>query len=89
MDTPFIMEHIEKVHDLVFSTTVSTPDEIGELILKSAKDGRMERIKPGHTGFLAKIGMLIPFLKKLLLPVMILDGKRRKARYIKKYSEKN
>ena len=89
VDTPFIMEHIEKVHDLVFSTTVSTPDEIGELILKSAKDGRMERIKPGHTGFLAKIGMLIPFLKKLLLPVMILDGKRRKARYIKKYSEKN
>ena len=89
VDTPFIMEHIEKVHDLVFSTTVSTPDEIGELILKSAKDGKMERIKPGHTGFLAKIGMLIPFLKKLLLPVMILDGKRRKARYIKKYSEKN
>ena len=89
VDTPFIMEHIDKVHDLVFSTTVSTPDEIGELILKSAEDGRMERIKPGHTGFLAKIGMLIPFLKKLLLPVMILDGKRRKARYIKKYSEKN
>jgi len=89
VDTPFIMDHIDKVHDLVFSTSVSTPEEIAGLILKSAKDGKMERIKPGHTGLLAKIGMLIPFLKKLLLPFMIMDGKRRKAKYIKKYSEKN
>ncbi len=87
VDTPFIMDHIDKVHDLVFSTTVSTADEIAELILKSAKDGRMERIKPGHTGVLAKIGMLIPFLKTLLLPVMVWDGKRRKARYKKMYSK--
>jgi hypothetical protein len=89
VDTPFIMEHIDKVHDLVFSTSVSTAEEIAGLILQSAKDGKMERIKPGHTGFLAKIGMLFPFLKKLLLPIMIMDGKRRKAKYIKKYSEKN
>ena len=88
VETPFIMDHIDKVHDLVFSTTVSTADEIAGLILKSAKDGRMERIKPGHTGLLAKIGMLIPFLKKLLLPVMIMDGKRRKAKYAKKHKEK-
>ena len=40
----------------------------------------MERIKPGHTGVLAKIGFLLPFLKKILLPVMIMDGKRRKAK---------
>lgn len=88
VETPFIMDHLDKVHDLVFSTTVSTADEIAGLILKSAKDGKMERIKPGHTGVLAKIGMLIPFLKRLLLPVMIWDGKRRKARYAEKQREK-
>ncbi len=89
VETPFIMDHLEKVHDLVFSTSVSTAEEIAGLILKSAKDGKMERIKPGHTGVLAKIGFLLPFLKKILLPVMVMDGKRRKAKYIKKYSEKN
>ena len=89
VDTPFIMEHIDKVHDLVFSTTVSTSEQIAELILKSAKDGKRERIKPGHTGFLAKIGMLMPFLKTILLPIMIMDGKRRKAKYKKKYSKDN
>ena len=89
VDTPFIMDHIDKVHDLVFSTTVSTSEEIAGLILKSARDGKMERIKPGHTGFLAKLGMLIPFLKKLLLPVMVWDGKRRKVRYKKMHQQNN
>ncbi len=88
VDTPFIMENIEKVHDLVFSTSVSSPDEIAELILQSAKDGKMERIKPVHTGVLAKIGFLIPWLKTILLPFMIKDGKRRKNKYIKKYKNK-
>ncbi|MGI9534973.1 MAG: SDR family NAD(P)-dependent oxidoreductase, partial [Thermodesulfobacteriota bacterium] len=56
VDTPMISEEIEKIHDLVFSPPISTPLEIAELILKSSKDGRLERIKPVHTGILAKIG---------------------------------
>ena len=87
VDTPFIMDNIENVHDLVFSPPMSTPEEIAGLIVQSSKDGRMERIKPVHTGVLAKIGFLLPWLRDLLLPLMIWDGNRRKRKFIQKYSK--
>ena len=85
VDTPFIMENIEKLNDLVFSPPVSTPEEIAKLIIKSAEDGKIERIKPVHTGILAKIGFLLPPVKKLVLPIMKKQGKERKRKYIEKY----
>ena len=87
VDTPFIMENIEKLNDLVFSPPVSTPLEIAELIIKSAEDGKMERIKPIHTGVLAKIGFLLPPIKKLVIPIMKKQGKDRKRKYMEKYSK--
>ena len=86
VDTPFIMEKIEKIHDLVFSPPVSTSREIAELIIKSAKDGKMERIKPVHTGILAKIGFLLPPIARIVKPIMVKQGKKRKEQYIKKNS---
>lgn len=86
VDTPFIMENIEKLNDLVFSPPVSTPEEIAKLIIKSAEDGKMERIKPVHNGILAKIGFLLPTVKKLVLPIMKKQGEKRKRKYLEKYS---
>lgn len=82
VDTPFIMENPEKLHDLVFSTPVSSPSEIAEMILLSALDGKMERIKPMHAGILAKIGYLFPGMKKLIKPIMEKEGRKRKEKYL-------
>ena len=87
METPFILDNLDKVHDLVFSPPVSTPKEIAELIVKSAIDGKMERIKPIHTGVLAKIGFLLPSLKKLIQPIMEKEGAKRKKRYLDLYGK--
>ena len=87
VETPFILDNLDKVHDLVFSPPVSTPKEIAELIVKSAIDGKMERIKPIHTGVLAKIGFLLPSLKKLIQPIMEKEGAKRKKRYLDLYGK--
>ncbi|NIP31831.1 MAG: SDR family NAD(P)-dependent oxidoreductase [Candidatus Dadabacteria bacterium] len=86
VDTPFIMDSIDKLHDLVFSPPMSTPKEIAELIIKSAIDGKMERIKPVHTGVLAKIGFLLPPVASLIKPIMIMIGAKRKKQYMQKKS---
>jgi len=84
IETPFIMDNPDKVHDLVFSPPMSSPGEIAELIIKSAQDGKMERIKPRHTGILAKIGFLLPSLQELVKPIMEKQGKRNKEKFLKK-----
>lgn len=84
VDTPFIMDSIEKLHDLVFSPPMSTPKQIAELIIKSAEDGKMERIRPIHTGILAKIGFLLPPVATLVKPIMEMIGAKRKAKYVER-----
>lgn len=84
VDTPFIMDHLDNIHDLVLSPPVSSPAEIANMIIQSARDGKMERIKPLHTGILAKIGFLFPFLSRIIKPVMERQGRKRKARYRKR-----
>lgn len=85
VNTPFIMENPEKLHDLVLSAPVSSPSEIAEMILLSVHDGRMERIKPMHTGTLAKIGYLFPGIKRLIKPIMERQGRKRKAKYLARH----
>lgn len=88
IETPFIMDNPDKVHELVFSPPMSTPAEIAELIVDSARDGEMERIKPRHTGVLAKIGFLLPFLQKVVKPIMIKQGARNKEKYLNRIKGK-
>jgi short-subunit dehydrogenase len=87
VETPMILDEMDKIHDLVYSPPVSTTKEIAELIVMSAIDGKMERIKPIHTGILAKIGFLLPPLRKLIQPIMEREGARRKKRYMELYSK--
>ena len=82
IETPFIMDNLDKVHDLVLSPPMSSPQEIAELIIASAQDGKMERIKPVHTGILAKIGFLLPSIKNLVKPIMEKQGANRKRKYL-------
>lgn len=85
VETPMILEEMDKIHDMVYSPPVSTPREIAELVIRSAVDGKMERIKPIHTGVLAKIGFLLPPLSRVVKPIMEKQGARRKEKYRDKY----
>jgi short-subunit dehydrogenase len=81
VDTGFIMEAIDDVPDLVFSQPMSTADEIAELILDCAADGRRERMRPRFGGHLATLGYLFPQLRRLLEPMLERRGKRAKDRF--------
>lgn len=81
VDTGFIMEAIDDVPDLVFSQPMSTAEEIAALILDSAHDGRIERMRPRLSGHLATIGYLFPQLRRALIPMFEKRGRKAKARF--------
>ncbi len=81
VDTGFIMDEIETVPDLVFSQPMSSADQIAELILASAADGRVERMRPVVGGYLATMGYVFPPLRRVLRPVLERRGRKAKQRY--------
>jgi short-subunit dehydrogenase len=81
VDTGFIMDSIDDVPDLVFSQPMSSAEEIAAMILDSAHDGRIERMRPRVSGHLATIGYLFPQLRRVLMPVFERRGRRAKARF--------
>ncbi len=81
VDTGFIMDTIDEVPDLVFSQPMSTAEQIAALILDSAHDGRIERMRPRLGGHLATIGYLFPQLRRMLVPMFERRGKQAKARF--------
>lgn len=83
VDTPFIMDNIESLNDIVLSPPLSSADDIAKLIVLSAEDGKLERIKPVHTGILAKIGFLFPYVTKIARPFMESRGRKKKDKFLK------
>jgi short-subunit dehydrogenase len=81
VDTGFIRDDLDEVPDLVFSAPMSTAEEIAALVLESAVDGKRERTHPLQTGVLARIGALVPSLRRMLVPAMEKRGREAKARY--------
>jgi short-subunit dehydrogenase len=86
IDTGFIMDHIEEVPDMVFSQPMSSADDIAEAVLACATDGKRERAIPAASGVLATAGYLMPGLRRLLKPVLNAQGKKAKAKYLKRGS---
>jgi len=81
VDTGFIMQDLDHVPDLVFSQPMSTADEIAELVIECAVDGRPERMRPRLGGHLATLGYLFPALRRALLPIMERKGRAAKQRF--------
>jgi short-subunit dehydrogenase len=81
VDTGFIMDTIDEVPDLVFSQPMSTAEQIAALILDSAHDGKLERMRPRMGGHLATVAYLFPQLRRLLVPLFERRGRRAKARF--------
>jgi len=82
VNTTFIMNDIESLNDIVLSSPLSSADDIAKLIVMSAEDGKMERIKPPHTGILAKIGFLFPSISKIASPFMESQGRKKKKKLL-------
>lgn len=81
VDTGFFGDELDEVPDLVFSQPMSTAEEIAELVIECAEDGRVERMRPRLGGYLATLGYLLPRLRRALVPALERKGRAAKARY--------
>jgi len=80
VDTGFIMSELDEVEDIVFSQTMCSAEDVAEMILACAADGRVERVFPYLGAQLATLGYLFPALRRLLKPYMSRKGRRAKDR---------
>ena len=84
VETGFILREVEEVPDVVFSQPMSSADEIADLILACAADGRLERAYPASSAYLATLGYLVPQIPRLLRPLLERQGRAAKQSYIAK-----
>jgi|TARA_B100002049_G_scaffold223314_1_gene193765 NADP-dependent 3-hydroxy acid dehydrogenase YdfG len=82
--TDFILSDIDSVSDITFSQTMSTPEQIADLIVACACDGRVERSRPAMSRVMATAGYLVPALPRMLHPLLAAKGRRAKDRYRRK-----
>ncbi len=78
IDTGFIMDEIDSVEDIVFSQTMCTAEDVAEMILACADDGKVEREFPAAGAKVATLGYLFPALRRKLKPLLSKKGRRVK-----------
>jgi short-subunit dehydrogenase len=81
VETEFLLHDVDSAPDLVFSQPMSTSDEIAELVLACAIDGKRERARPAFGAMMATVAYLFPAVRRLLVPVMESIGRRAKEKY--------
>lgn len=86
IDTGFIMDNLDEVEDIVFSQTMCSAQDVAQMILACARDGKLEREFPLLGGKLATLGYLIPKLRQLLKPSLSKKGRRVKEQLRSKLS---
>lgn len=80
IDTRFIMSDIDKVSDLTFSQPISTADEVAQSILDLCGNKQVELSMPRISGFLTTMSYLMPWLGRLLRPMLERHGANVKAK---------
>jgi short-subunit dehydrogenase len=80
IDTGFIMDQLDEVEDIVFSQTMCSAEDVAEMILACADDGKVEREFPRGGAKLATLGYLLPGLRRRLKPLLSKKGRRAKER---------
>lgn len=86
VETGFIMDVMDSVPDLVFSQPMSSPEQIADLVIASARDGKIERARPAFGAKLATIAYLFPSLRRALKPALERKGRRAKKRYLQSHA---
>jgi hypothetical protein len=80
IDTGFIMSDIDQVSDLTFSQPMSTADEVAQAILDLCGNNQSEQSMPAVSGYLMTLFYLMPWLGRLVKPLMRRKGQRVKQR---------
>jgi NAD(P)-dependent dehydrogenase (short-subunit alcohol dehydrogenase family) len=80
ISTPFVLDDLDHVPDLVFSQPILTAEQVAEAVVACAIDRRRERAMPRSTLLLAKLARSFPWLQELLRPGLERKGAKVKAR---------
>jgi len=80
IDTGFIMSDIDQVSDLTFSQAISTVDDVAQAILDLCGNNRREKSLPAISGFLTTLTYLMPWLARVVQPILERKGARVKRR---------
>jgi short-subunit dehydrogenase len=78
IDTGFIMSDVDVVSDLTFSQPISTADEVAQAVLDLCGNSQKEKSMPAISGLLTMASYLMPWLARLLQPVLQRKGARVK-----------
>ena len=80
VDTGFIMEDLDKTDNITLSQPLSTADEVAQTILDLCGNRQEDVAMPWHTGVLATMSYLSPWLSRQVRPVLERKGAKRKER---------
>lgn len=78
--TPFVLDDLDHVPDLVFSQPILTAEQVADAVLACAVDRKRERALARSTLVLARLAATFPWLQELLRPALEAKGARAKAR---------
>lgn len=80
IDTGFIMANIDNTSDLTFSQPISTAEEVAQVILDLCGNNQREIAMPWISGVLTTASYLMPWLGRVLRPVLERRGANVKAK---------
>jgi len=78
ISTPFVLDDLDHVPDLVFSQPMLSAEEVAEAVVACALDRTRERAIPAQSLALAKLVSTFPWVQDLLRPVLEARGARVK-----------
>ena len=78
--TPFVLDDLDHVPDLVFSQPILTAEQVADAVLACALDRRRERALARSTLILARLSATFPWLQDVLRPSLEAKGARVKAK---------
>jgi short-subunit dehydrogenase len=81
VSTPFLLDNIDEVPDLVFSQPMTSAEEVATAILDCVRNGQREVALPALSGVMSQVGYLFPALRARLTPMLERIGARNKGRY--------
>ncbi len=79
VDTPFIMDDLDDIDDIVFSQPMSTAEEVAQVILDLCGNNVREQAMPVSSGILTTLAYVMPWLGRVLRPSLSKKGARVKA----------
>lgn len=80
IDTGFIMANIDKTADITLSQPISTAQEVAQVILDLCGNTQREVAMPWASGALATTAYLMPWLMRMLRPILERRGANVKAK---------